>query len=392
MRLRAAADPARRGTVPAGLPVGRGRSRCPTSATDERFPRFASAAPAAGLAARLHLPAALRRRPARRPRPVPRRHRATSTPARHGGRADAGRRRRGLPAERAGQGATQHDLGPVSAQRAARRADRAAEPAAAAATARARRAARQALAHERGGAVRRPRPVQAGQRHPRPPGRRRAAARGRATGCRRCVRPGTRSPGSPATSSCSCARTCRRGRRRGARRARSTARSSSRSPSAASSSRSRRASGWRSPVRGRTSPTSCCVDADIAMYQAKRKGGGRPPDLRPARRAPSRRARQPRARPARGARPTDELDARVPADRAQRGRLDHRRRGAAALEPPGARAGAAGDDHRGRRAERPDRRRSARGCSSAAAATAPRWLRNRPGRRWTWRSTSRPAS
>ena len=47
-------------------------------------------------------------------------------------------------------------------------------------TARARRAAGPAVAHQRRGPVRRPRPVQAGQRHLRPPGRRRAAARRRA--------------------------------------------------------------------------------------------------------------------------------------------------------------------------------------------------------------------
>ena len=39
------------------------------------------------------------------------------------------------------------------------------------------------------------------------------------------------------------------------------------------SSRSRPASAWRSPARGRTSPTELVAEADMAMYQAKRKGG-----------------------------------------------------------------------------------------------------------------------
>ena len=122
------------------------------------------------------------------------------------------------------------DRRPVPPQRAARPADRAAEPAAAAGAARARRAAGPALAHERGGPVRRPRPVQAGQRHPRPPGRRRAAASPSRSGSPAWSGPATRWPGSSGDEFVFlCEDLHQRRRRRGARHAGSTTRSPSRS-------------------------------------------------------------------------------------------------------------------------------------------------------------------
>ena len=143
-------------------------------------------------------------------------------------------------------------------QRPARPADRAAEPAAAAGATRARRAACQAFAHERGDPVRRPRPVQAGQRHPRPPDRRRAAGRRRATGSRASSGPATPWLGSPGTSSCSCARTCAARPTSRSSPDASTRRSPPRScwPMPSSRSPSRPASAWRSPAPVRTSPTS----------------------------------------------------------------------------------------------------------------------------------------
>ena len=163
--------------------------------------------------------------------------------------------------------------GPVPGQRLARPADRAAEPAAAAAAARARRPARRALAHQRRGPVRRPRPVQAGQRHLRPPGRRRAADRGRpaAVGL---VRPG-RHPGP---------RLRRRVRVpvRGPRTARRTSRSSP-SGSTPPSPHPFELAGIELTITasvgmafagpGEDISNQLVVDADTAMYQAKRKGG-----------------------------------------------------------------------------------------------------------------------
>ena len=86
-------------------------------------------------------------------------------------------------------------------------------------------------------------------------------------------------------------------------------------------------------------------EADTAMYQAKRKGGAGHQiiDLREAR--PGRRPQQPRARPARRVRRRT-ARRRLPTDRAQLRRARHRRRGAAALEPPRARRGPTDGDGR----------------------------------------------
>ena len=89
------------------------------------------------------------------------------------------------------------------------RADRAPEPRRASRRRPARAAGRAALGHAQRAAADRPRPLQGGQRHARPRPRRRAAARGRASGCARHCARATRSRGSAATSSRSCCATCR---------------------------------------------------------------------------------------------------------------------------------------------------------------------------------------
>ena len=182
--------------------------------------------------------------------------------------------------------------------------------------------------------VRRPRPVQAGQRHPRPPGRRRAAARGRATALRSGPARRHPGPGLGRRVRLPVRGPAQRRRRRGPRPAH---RRGVRPPvraRARSSSRSRPASASRSPVRARTSPNQLVVEADTAMYQAKRKGGAGHQiiDLREAVR--DQRRRQPGDGPARRARQrTSSSVAYQPIVRSAR-RAGHRRRGAAALEPP----------------------------------------------------------
>ena len=120
----------------------------------------------------------------------------------------------------------------------------------------------------------RPRRVQAGQRHLRPPGRRPAAQGLRRSGCTTaCGRP-TPPPASAATSSPSCC-TARSTPR--ACRPRSTASAPS-SPAtstwaAAGRRRSARASAWPSPAPTPTS-TALIRRADLAMYTAKRNGRG----------------------------------------------------------------------------------------------------------------------
>ena len=150
----------------------------PDLGADDRFPQFAPAARGGRAGRGVHVPAPPRRRSPRRARSVPR-HARRSRPARHGRGADVGGCRGGLPAQRPGPRRGPRHVRAVPPQRAPRSADRAGEPAPAAGATRARRRASQALAHQRSHPVRRPRPFQAGQRHPRPSGRRRVARRRR---------------------------------------------------------------------------------------------------------------------------------------------------------------------------------------------------------------------
>ncbi len=104
---------------------------------------------------RLHLSPSRWHWPPRRARPLPRRAGRTGS-ARHGGRADAGRRCGRLPAERTSKRRQPDNLRAVSSRRTARSIDGVAKPAAAAATVGARRTTSAALAHQRCRAFRRP--------------------------------------------------------------------------------------------------------------------------------------------------------------------------------------------------------------------------------------------
>ena len=160
-------------------------------------------------------------------------------------------------------------------QAGARPADRAGEPGAVPRPGGPRAAAPRARRRPARRAVRRPRPLQDRQRHARPRGRRPAAARGRRSGCGLPARRGHASRGSAATSSWCCCETCRPTRtcassptgRRGARASRSSRAATSRSSSASIG-----IVAWPTPD---ATPTTCCADADAAMYQAKERGGGR---------------------------------------------------------------------------------------------------------------------
>ena len=206
--------------------------------------------------------------------------------------------------------------------------------------------------HDRRAVPARPRPVQGGQRHTRPPGRRPgAAARRRAAGehaaSRRRRRPAGRRRVRDAAA--------RRARRR-ARPARSPSASGRRSRRPSSSptprSTSRPASASRSSPAHGTDSEQLLQRADVAMYVAKsarsgdrdlrrRAGHQQPRPARPARR-PAPRGRRGRARAA------------LPAQGARRGRHDRRCRGAGALAPPDPGPGAARRVHPARRAVGPD--------------------------------------
>ena len=155
-----------------------------------------------------------------------------------------------------------------------RPADRARQPGAASATC-SRRPGRAATATgPAGAAVRGPRPVQAGQRHARPRGRRRAAPARRPPA--RAQRPRRRrtSPGSAATSSSSSARTSRAATRRVqiAGRIRESLARTYRLSSGEAQVPRRSAS--RSTT-GRTTVDDLLRDADMAAYRAKELGRNR---------------------------------------------------------------------------------------------------------------------
>ena len=233
--------------------------------------------------------------------------------------------------------------------------------------------------------VPRPRPLQARQRQPRPPGRRRAAGRRRRRGSsRRCAR-ATRSRDSAATSSGSCSRTSPASATRS--RWPSGSRRSFARPFVlrAPSTSSRPASGSRWP-RGGELADELIRDADAAMYRAKERGRARyelfdEVDAGPGDRPPAGRERPaPRAR-ARRAR------ARLPAGRVAARRLDRRRRGAAALGPSGARRDRPDGVHPDRRGERPDRADRPLGARPRLPPGG-RVVRGTPGRRAARRSRS----
>ena len=134
--------------------------------------------------------------------------------------------------------------------------------------------ARAARRHHRGAADARPRPLQAGQRHPRPPGRRPADRGGRRACCAGAPARATSSPGSAATSSRSSLPRCGRDEANVGRR-------SDRRPRSASTSRD---DDGVEPVTasvgvaifGADPPMSYATlvsEADTAMYAAK--DGGR---------------------------------------------------------------------------------------------------------------------
>ena len=110
----------------------------------------------------------------------------------------------------------------------------------------------------------------------RPQRRRRAAGRRRATADRRCCGRATRWPGCRATSSSSSARTWTARRRRASWPTRIDA-AFAEPVRAVRASRSRSRPAWasRSPARASDISEQLLDDADTAMYQAKRKGGGR---------------------------------------------------------------------------------------------------------------------
>ena len=276
----------------------------PGPAPTTRFPRFGPAAPRGRARRGVHLPAAPRRRPARRAGPLPRHAPGRSDPH------DMG------VAQTLADVAAAYLLNAQAREEVRATADRFHHIALhdpltglpnrllLAAAPRARGPARPAVEHQRRDPVRRPRPVQAGQRHLRPPRRRRAAARRRAPAHR--ARPAGRhaGPGLAATSSCSCARTCR-----AAADAEILARridGAFAHPFVLSDMRARdhrqRRHGVRRPGRG---------DLRRAGRQGRHRdvpgqaqGRRRPPDHRPARGAPGHRPQLPRTRPARRVRRT----------------------------------------------------------------------------------------
>ena len=229
---------------------------------------------------------------------------------------------------------------PLPPQRAARPADRAAEPAAAAAAARARRASAPSV---RTPTPRSCSPTSTGSSRSTTPTATRSA-----TSCCSRSRGGspawsgraTRWPGSPATSSCSSARTCSSAddvevlaRRIDQAFAGPFVLSDIELTITASVG-----DGVRR-ARARTSPTSSSYKADTAMYQAKRKGGAGHQiiDLREA--SQSRRAQQPRDGPAGGVRARTSSTSPTSRSCAARTGCVTGRRGAAALDASRTRPG-----------------------------------------------------
>ena len=156
----------------AGEPVG-----VPDINADQRFPEFAAAAQSVGIAAAFSFP--LWHNEGRLGVLDLYRDTRTVGPAGHGGSSDDGRRHGRLRHQRPGPRDRTGNLGTHPRHGTDRPADRTGQPPAAApAPARGRRPGR-ALGQQCRRAVRGPRPVQADQRHLRPPGGRRAADRGR---------------------------------------------------------------------------------------------------------------------------------------------------------------------------------------------------------------------
>ena len=201
-----------------------------------------------------------------------------------------------------------------------------------------RDADRRARRRTRRGAVRRPRQLQGRQRLARPR-RRRPPARGR----RRAPAPRAaarrrRSPASAATSSPCADRDVAdeahaAARGRPARRARCAPRSSSR----ASSASSPRASASAAPSDD-ADPDALLRDADAAMYRAKELGKARCEIFDESMRERADRAARPRGRAARTRSSATSCGSSTSRRSTLATRPDHRRRGAAALGAPAARA------------------------------------------------------
>ena len=340
------------GPVPGGVRVGGGRlGRRPADRRPVPALRPRRAGGRAGR--RVHLPAAPRRRPARRARPLPR-HARRARPARHGRGADAGRRRRRLPAQRAGPRRGPRGLGPLPPQRPARPADRAAQPAAAAGAARARRPAR---ASARTPTPRSCSPTSTGSSRSTTPTAIRSATScwspspDRLSGL---VRPGdtlARFSGDEFVFLCEDLHStadaeilARRIDEAFAEPVR--ARRRDRAPDLASV-------GIAFAGPGEAISNELVVQADIAMYQAKRKGGAGHQiiDLREAVQTHNRDSLE---MDLRAAIAKDELERRLPTHRAQRRRTRHRCRGPGALDASRPRHGAGDLARRGRGAERAD--------------------------------------
>ena len=255
-----------------------------------------------------------------------------------------------------------------SAPGAARSAHRAPEPDAAERPARADdRAAPSASERDVRAALRRPRPLQGGQRHARPP--RSATALLVRLGERlvaTSLRDATRSRASAATSSGCCSRRSARGGGRSA-----LARGDHRGDEAADrgrgdcSSASPPASAWPcTPSTGRP-PTDLMKHADVAMYEAKDALGQEDYALPESSDAHSAERLDADRRRSAAPSPTASWSCTT-SPRSACATAARRRRGARAVEPPGARAAPAG---RLRAAGRAVRRRSDRSPPRAARAS-----------------------
>ena len=219
-----------------------------------------------------------------------------------------------------------------------------------------------------GGAVPRPRRLQDGQRQSRPRRRRRAAAERSPRGSTRsCARP-TRPPDSAATSSRCCSR-------------RSTTQHEAQDDRGADPRRPGR------PVlvdgrelqcdrvdRASLSATARCEadellrNADIAMYAAKATARTRCNAFEPTMHHSAVERLELRTELPRRARARRVRSSTTSRSSRCRPGADRRRRGARPLAAPDARPPGPGPVHRPGRGDRPDRRRSGAGCSSARAA------------------------
>ena len=174
--LRAAPVRAGPGALPGGVRERQGR-RHPRPAQGHPVPGLRCPGRRPGPVGGFHLPAPARRGAARCARPL-QQHARRAQRGDDGGRADPRRRRGRVPAQRARTHRAPGGDGAGPAERLARRPDRPAQPEPAGAAARPRRPAVPPVGQDGGDHVRRPRPVQVGQRHLWPPHRRRAADRG----------------------------------------------------------------------------------------------------------------------------------------------------------------------------------------------------------------------